>query len=153
MKYFVMLFTSAALVLIVSCSDENDPKPLSEDLAEPEVGAEVPPNSMATTMGTFTSYAHGLSGNAVLYVNDQGARTLRLENFTMSAGPDVYVLFSKANNYSQANTVPLSMLKNGYSNENLNISVPDSIDLTTHKFVLVYCVQFNSLFGFSELKQ
>jgi hypothetical protein len=153
MKQFCFLFVSVALVLAASCASEDDPTPVNGALQDPEVGADVPANSTVQTMGTFTSYAHGLAGKAVLYSNDQGEHTLRLENFTMSSGPDVYVLFSKTNNYSEANTVAISMLKDGYSNENLNINVPDSIDLNTHKFVLVYCIQFHSLFGFSELKQ
>lgn len=153
MKKFLILIVSVVFALNTSCSTEDDPKPPIENLEEPEVGVEVPPNSMAITMGTFTSYAHGLSGKAVLYVNDQGKRVLRFENFTMSAGPDVYVLFSKANNYSEANTVAVSMLKNAYSSENLNINVPDSVNTDTHPFVLVYCIQYNSLFGFSQLKE
>jgi hypothetical protein len=153
MKQFNFLFVSLALVLAASCASEDDPKPVEGDLQDPQVGADVPANATVQTMGTFTGYAHGLSGKAVLYINDQGERTLRFENFTMSEGPDVYVLFSKTNNYSEANTVAISNLKNGYSNENLNIKVPDSIDLDTHKFVLVYCIQFHSLFGFSELME
>jgi hypothetical protein len=153
MKKLLILFMTVAIALNISCASEDDPKPAIENLEEPEIGAEVPPNSMVSTMGIFTSYAHGLSGKAVLYVDDQGKRTLRFENFTMSSGPDVYVLFSKANNYSEANTIAVSMLKDGYSNESLNINVPDSVNTDTHKFVLVYCIQFNSLFGFSELKE
>jgi hypothetical protein len=136
-----------------SCASEDDPAPVNGNLREPQVGSEVPANADILTMGTFTSFAHGLGGKAFLYVNAEGDRTLRFENFTMSAGPDVYVLFSKSNNYSEANTVAVSMLKEGYSNQSLNIQVPDSIDLESHKFVLVYCIQYNSLFGFSEMKQ
>ncbi len=151
MKRLPLLFLS--IVLVMSCASEDDPAPMNGDLQEPQVGSEVPTNSTVLTMGTFTSYAHGLMGKAFLYINAEGGRTLRFENFTMSAGPDVYVLFSKSNNYSEANTVAISMLKEGFSNQSLNIQVPDSIDLETHKFVLVYCIQYNSLFGFSEMKQ
>jgi hypothetical protein len=153
MKQFCFLFVSLVLVLATSCTSEDDPQPVNGDLQDPQVGADVPANSTVQTMGTFTSYAHGLSGKAVLYIDDQGKHTLRLENFTMSSGPDVYVLFSKTNNYSEANTVAIATLKDGYSNENLNINVPSSVDLGTHKFVLVYCLQFHSLFGFSELME
>jgi hypothetical protein len=153
MKQLNFLFVSLALVLATSCASKDDPKPVDGDLQDPQVGADVPANSSVQTMGTFTSYAHGLSGKAVLYINDQGKRTLRFENFSMSAGPDVYVLFSKTNNYSEANTVAIATLKDGYSNQNLNIDVPDAVDPGTHKFVLVYCLQFHSLFGFSELME
>ena len=154
MKPFCTLFIPFLLVLGSSCSSEDDPNPIKkENLRDPQVGNAAPPNSIATTMGTFSSFAHGLSGKAVLYADAQGGRTLRFENFTMTAGPDVYVLFSKTNNYSAANSMAISMLKEGYSNANLNFEVDNSIDLATYKFVLVYCIQFNSLFGYSELKQ
>jgi hypothetical protein len=152
MKRLVVLFVSIAFAM-ASCSSEDDPTPVNDNLPEPEVGTDVPVNSTVSTMGMFTSFAHGLGGNTFLYINAEGDRTLRFENFTMSAGPDVYVLFSKSNNYSKANTIAVSMLKDGYSNQSINFQVPDSIDLETYKFVLVYCIQYNSLFGFSELKQ
>lgn len=150
MKLFTVLISSAMFVFVSSCSSEDDPTAVIDNLQDPQVDVGVPPNSSVITMGTFTSFAHGLSGEAVIYADAEGDRTLRFKNFTMSAGPDVYVLFSKSNNYSKANTIAISMLKDGYSNQNINFSVPDSIDISTHKFVLVYCVQFNSLFGFSE---
>jgi hypothetical protein len=142
------------MIIFSSCTSSEDPQPIDDDnLIVPEEGGDVPMNATATSMGTFSSFAHGLSGNAVLYVQDQGKRTLRLENFSMTEGPDVYVLFSKTNNYSEANTIAISRLKSGYSNTSLNFELNDTLDLSTHKFVLVYCVQFSSLFGYSELKQ
>jgi hypothetical protein len=152
MKQYCVLFLAVLLILSSACSDKDDPAPVKDEtLQDPQVGADVPANATASTMGTFTSFAHGLSGKAVLYIDPQGVRTLRLENFTMTAGPDVYVLFSKTNNYSAANTVALSNLKEGYSSTNLNFNVGNDINTDTHKFVLVYCVQYSSLFGYSEL--
>jgi hypothetical protein len=87
-----------------------------------------------------------------VYTEPNNKRTLRLENFTMTPGPDVYVFVSKTNNYSAANTIPITMLKESYNNSNLSLALDDQIDLTTHKFVLVYCVQFSSLFGYAETK-
>jgi hypothetical protein len=149
MKYLSFIF----LLAIVACNSNEDPKPLEvEDLQEPSQNGTPPANSIATTMGTFTSYAHSLSGKAVIYTDQNTTRTLRLEEFTMTPGPDVYVLLSKTNNYSSANTIPIAMLKDGYTNTNLSMTLDNSIDLTTHKFVLVYCVKFSSLFGFAEPK-
>lgn len=141
------------LFVLGSCGSDDEPSPVGkENLKDPQRGVDAPANSIATTMGPFTSFAHGLMGKAVIYTDAQGIRTLRFENFTMTPGPDVYVLFSKTNNYSQANTIAISILKEGYSNTNLSFEVDKSIDIDTHKFVLVYCVQYSSLFGYSELK-
>jgi hypothetical protein len=151
MKYYstILLFT---IFILASCASSEEPTPIKkENLVDPLAGGVVPPDSTPTTMGTFTGFAHSLAGNTVLYTDAQGMRTLRFENFTMTQGPDVYVLFSKTNNYSQANTIAISMLKGAYNNTSLNFEVGNSIDVETYKFVLVYCVQFSSLFGYSEL--
>ncbi len=145
------IFFISQLILLASCATEEDPKRLETGpLQEPTITADPPPNSAATTMGTFTSYAHGLSGKAVVYVDNKNKRTLRLENFNMSSGPDVYIFISKSNNYSAGNTIPITMLKGSYSNSDLSLTLDDGVDLNTHKFVLVYCVQFSSLFGYAE---
>ncbi|MEJ7644795.1 MAG: DM13 domain-containing protein [Chryseolinea sp.] len=151
MKYFnVLLFVIFAFV---SCNSDEDPKPLeTEELQEPIITDEAPANSAPTSMGAFTSYAHGLSGKAVIYADASNAQTLRLELFNLTSGPDVYVFLSKSNNYSAANAIPITMLKGSYANNNLTLTLDNSIDLETHKFVLVYCVEFSSLFGFAELE-
>jgi hypothetical protein len=134
-----------------ACSPDEEPKPLvAEDVQEPLKDVDRPSGTIATIMGTFTSFAHGLSGKVVIDTDSSNNRTLRLENFTMNQGPDVYVFLSKSNNYSAANTIPLALLKEGYSNSNLTLSVDETVDLNEHKFVLVYCVQFSSLFGYAE---
>jgi hypothetical protein len=139
-------------LFLIAC-DGSEPAPVDKDqLSEVETGAGVPMNSTVAANGSFTSFAHSLGGNAALYTDAQGMKTLRFENFNMTEGPDVYVMVSKANNYSEANTIPVAMLKGSFTGTSLNVKLDNSIDLATHKFVLVYCVQFSSLFGYSELK-
>lgn len=148
-----VLLLVVSLITFAACSTEDDPAPLDTDpLQTPEINDNPPVNAVAMGMGAFTSYAHNLSGKAVVYSEPNSKRTLRLENFTMTPGPDVYVFVSKSNNYSAANTIAVAMLTGGYDNSNLSLSLDDEIDLTTHKFVLVYCVQFSSLFGYAEPK-
>lgn len=147
------MFAFVCLLAMAACSTDDEPQPLEVGpLQEPVQNDKPPGNSEATGMGTFTSYAHSLAGKAVVYTDPNNKRTLRLENFTMTAGPDVYVFLSKTNNYSAANTIAVTMLKGGYTDSNLSLMLDDQVDLTTHKFVLVYCVQFSSLFGYAEPK-
>lgn len=135
----------------MSCKSE-DPKPDMGLLPEPVVSPNPPENAQALTMGDFTSYAHNLAGRSTLYVGDADKKILRFEEFTMTQGPDVYVFLSESNNYSKANVIPIAKLTEGYSDASLHFNVDSSIDLNIHKFVLVYCVQYNSLFGYTELK-
>jgi hypothetical protein len=138
-------------VALAACTANDEPKPLeTTDLQEPPKDVDPPSDTIATSMGTFASFAHSLSGEAVIYTVTGNKRILRLENFTMNQGPDVYVFLSKTNNYSAANTIAVASLKENYSNTNLTVNVDDMVDLNVHKFVLVYCVQYSSLFGYAE---
>lgn len=138
-------------VALLSCQN-NDPKPDMSLLPEPMVSPDPPEDLQALKMGDFTSYAHNLAGRSTLYIGDMDKKILRFEEFTMNQGPDVYVFLSESNNYSKANVIPITKLTEGYNNASLQFDVDSSIDLNIHKFVLVYCVQYNSLFGYTELK-
>jgi hypothetical protein len=151
MKYLTLAFLFS--IALVACTSDDEPKPLeTNDVQEPAKDVDPPTDTIATSMGTFASFAHSLSGEAVVYTVTGNKRILRLENFTMNQGPDVYVFLSKTNNYSAANTIAVGKLKEGYSNSNLTLTVDDTVDLNVHKFVLVYCVQYSSLFGYAEPK-
>ena len=112
----------------------------------------VPENKKQTGAGVFTSYAHDLSGKASLFCGDDGNKAIRLEDFNMLAGPDVYIFISKSNNYSKANVIEVAKLTSGYMDSNINFDLKSQSFTSEHKFVLVYCVQYNSLFGFAELE-
>lgn len=143
---FLLCFAFAA------CSNEEPKRFQSDDLQEPAENVTQDANSIVLGMDVFSSYAHNLSGEAVLYESTDGTRSLRLKNFTMTNGPDVYVFLSTTNNYSAGNTKAIAILKKEYSNSDLTARVSDDVDLTKYKFVLVYCVQFSSLFGYAEMK-
>lgn len=150
MKKFVGVCLT--ILFLASCN-EDEPAPFKQGmLTEPAESAGTPNNTSASLTGMFSSFAHGLSGNASLYTLANKERVIQLEEFTMSAGPDVYVFFSKSNNYSESNTIGVAKLTKTYNNATLSITIDPAIDLKTHPFVLVYCVQYNSLFGYAELK-
>jgi hypothetical protein len=138
-----------ASIFAFSCASEDDIAPTGMD----NMVMDMPPaNTDLNGMGTFTSYAHNLAGKAVLLTDDAGKRVVRLEDFTMTSGPDVYVFVSKSNNYSQANVIEVAKLTSGYMDSDINFDFSSSAYTSDYKFVLVYCIQFNSLFGFAELK-
>ena len=112
----------------------------------------VPENKKQTGAGVFTSYAHNLSGKASLFCGDDNNKAIRLENFNMLAGPDVYVFVSKSNNYSKANVIEVAKLASGYMDSDVNFDFKSQTYTSEYKFVLVYCVQYNSLFGYAELE-
>ncbi len=151
MKLFFIMCMIAGLAF--SCNEPDEPvRARLGMLEEPETSTGPLSNSNAALTATFATFAHGLSGNVSVYDLDHQQQLVRLEHFTMTAGPDVYVFVSKSNNYSLANTVAIARLGKEYNDAFLNIKIDQSVDLETYKFVLVYCVKFNSLFGFAELK-
>lgn len=138
------------LLLMGSCDESADDPQSNSNGAAPEPVIENPMHSGAVTYGTFTSYQHNLHGAAAVYVDTLGMTTIRLVEFTMSQGPDVRVYLSRSNNYSKANTIEIARLTESYSMQNINLPVASYSQ--EFKFVLVYCLQFNSLFGYAELK-
>jgi hypothetical protein len=112
----------------------------------------VPENKEQTGAGVFTSYAHDLSGKASLFCGDDENKAIRLEDFNMMSGPDVYIFISKSNNYSKANVIEVAKLTSGYMNSDINFNFKSQGFTSEYKFVLVYCVQYNSLFGYAELE-
>ena len=79
-----------------------------------------PENKIQTGAGVFTSYAHDLSGKASLFCGDDDNKAIRLEDFNMLAGPDVYVFISKSNNYSKSNVIEVAKLTSGYMDSDIN---------------------------------
>jgi hypothetical protein len=133
------------LLTCLACKKKEDQGPV--------ITVKTPPPTMADTIGqgAFTSYDHGLSGKAIFY-QEGTTKTLRLYDYNMSAGPDVHVYLSKTSSYSAANVIEITKLTTGYVNSSLNLDVSSSVYTVDYKYVLVYCVQYSSLFGYTELE-
>jgi hypothetical protein len=146
-RFAISILFLCVAVLSTSCGDDTvsgGPNIAVMDMA--------PEDKVQTGDGVFTGYAHDLSGKASLFCGDDGSKTIRLQDFNMLAGPDVYVYISKSNNYSQANVIEVTKLTSGYMNSDINFAFKSTSFTSEYKFVLVYCVQFNSLFGYAELE-
>jgi len=90
---------------------------------------------------------HNAEGKAKVIPLDDGTSILRLEDFESTNGPDLYVYLStdeKASDY-----VNLGRLKANSGNQNYEI--PEDVNLSKHKNVLIWCKAFGVLFGSAEL--
>jgi ribosomal protein L2 len=142
MKTSILLILVSLSIFFFSCKKEKD--------KEPEIKVEEQldhPASDTLAEVNFTSYAHNLSGKALLIKDSTGNKILRFENFNMEMGPDVYVYMSRSSTYSAGNCIQLRKLPDGYTNSSLNIDIDDAIDHSDYKYVIVYCYQYSSLFG------
>ncbi len=134
-------------ILCCSCKDDILP-----ETASPDVSPIFPKGSTVIGTGPFTSYAHGLSGVASFYSTSAGMKAFALQHFSMTAGPDVHVYISKSSNYGKGSVIELGKLDRDYRMDSLSFDFSTKTYDPSYRFVLVYCVEFNSLFGYSELK-
>lgn len=145
MKKLALVICSL-LVMATACKKEEDPGPSVMVSTPPPSG-----DNDTIGLGTFTGYDHGLSGSALLYRDTASAVKLRLYDFNMTAGPDVYVFLSKTSSYSAGNVLQLSRLTTGYTNSSFSLDVTHPNYSSEYQYVLVYCVQYSALFGFTQL--
>lgn len=146
-KILMSTFILCLAILLSSCGEEDlsgGPNDIVMDM--------IPSDKTESGAGIFTSFAHGLSGRAILFCGNGDSKSIRLEDFNMTAGPDVYVFVSKSNNYSKANVIEVTKLTSGYTDSDINFEFTSSNYSSEYKFVLVYCLQYNSLFGYAELQ-
>ena len=89
---------------------------------------------------------HKVIGQAKI-VSIEGKNYLRFENFESTNGPDLKVYFS--NDLLAEDYAGLGNLKGNIGNQNYEI--PESVDFSNYKYVLIWCERFGVLFGSAEL--
>lgn len=128
------------------------------DMASPTASVEsmttVEPKVLRT--GQFHAVAHEGSGSATIYELPDGKRVLRLENFEVLNGPDLYVYVSAAPDandeaaITDAGFVSLGALKGNKGNQNYEL--PADFDLSKANSVTIWCRQFSVNFATAPLK-
>ncbi len=95
------------------------------------------------------------SGEAALYLQPTGEYLLRLENFSVTNGPDLHLLLSThadPNSGSEVKDdgyIDLGKLKGNRGSQNYEI--PDGVDATQYRSVVVYCKPFHVIFSVAPL--
>jgi hypothetical protein len=90
---------------------------------------------------------HDAMGTARVIPVGGGENVLRLEDFVVANGPDLYVYLST--DKSGSDFVNLGRLKANIGNQNYPISA--GIDMTKYDTVLIWCRAFSVLFGSADL--
>ncbi|UVS69383.1 DM13 domain-containing protein [Nitrososphaera viennensis] len=140
-------------------ADDNDRKPdgtmMSKDEAEIDKGsteddAMMKDKVLVETGGTFAGAGdgfHNAEGTARVLHLGSGSSVLRLEEFKVTNGPDLYVYLSA--DKSNADYVSLGRLKASSGNQNYDL--PDGIDLSRYDNVIIWCQSFSVYFGGAQL--
>lgn len=98
---------------------------------------------------------HNGSGRARLIRGADGLYTLRLESFSVTNGPDLFVILSTDPNGGRASASAGDALDLGRlkaTDGNVNYAVPSGVDPTGHRSVIIYCRAFRVVFAIAPLE-
>lgn len=101
---------------------------------------------LAGVSGDFVASAHAVSGKAVVYDGEE--RVLRFEGFETVNGPDLRVYL--AADLAAEDFVDLGELK--ATKGEIQYVLPEGVDLSHYRYVLIWCRAFSVLFSFAELQ-
>jgi hypothetical protein len=125
-----------------------EPTPLDEPMEVQVAATPIP-----IKVGTFNEidFIHKGSGEAHIFADINGAPLLRLENFEVTRGPDLYVYLSKNTDIKDnglGDFKSLGLLKSSKGNQNYTLPT----DYNSYNSVVIYCKAFGVLFSYADLK-
>jgi hypothetical protein len=126
--------------LIVSCSKDDNTDTTTANDPVITTGKVIAQGSLSGNMN------YKVSGVAKA-IEDNGVKSVRLENFSSTNGPDLKVYLAKDAN--AASFINLGNLKSTSGNQ--NYALTGSINLAEYKYILIWCQQFGVLFGSAQL--
>jgi hypothetical protein len=140
-----------AMAADTAMANQAAPTAVMADKAEPAV-------PLALTAGMFISGStpgHHVNGKATIYRLEGDQPLLRLEDFSATNGPDLFVVLSSSANPDQdgvkkSTYLQLEALKGNIGNQNYKL--PGDVDLNQYKSVVIWCRTFNVVFGYAPLQ-
>jgi hypothetical protein len=126
-------------------SSEPSESPTSEPLESPIA----PPPLERTGSFTGADDFHFGEGTARLIETAPGLFSVRLEDFAVRNGPDLYVYLSPDAGRYPEGSIELGRLKADRGNQ--NYEVPANTDMSKVESVVIWCKQFSVLFATAEL--
>ena len=110
-----------------------------------------PPNDLIERSGTFTGADdfHFGRGTARLIETEPGSFTVRLQDFAVRNGPDLFVYLSPSVEGYAKGAVELGRLKADRGNQNYR--VPAGTDVSAGRSVVIWCKQFSVQFATARL--
>ncbi|RTY65019.1 hypothetical protein EKM05_12585 [Flavobacterium sp. GSP27] len=134
------IFILPLFILLLSCEVEGD---LTRD---PAIQASLPENSTSAFTGDFMPTSGiKVSGSAKVYLNTN-QNEVRLDNFSISNGPDLKVYLSKT-------AAPSDFVNLGNLTSSTVYAIPPQVNISDYKYVLIHCQQYSHLFAVAQLSQ
>ncbi len=130
------------LIVIYACSKsavtDNEP------ILQPEM-QEVEEDTLPTLSGEFVDAAHATSGTAT--INNERTELI-LTSFKSEEGPILELYL--ATDLNASDFISLGELQ-GLEGD-FKYALPDNVDFETHKYLMVWCVDFSVNFGHAILE-
>ncbi|MPZ15066.1 MAG: hypothetical protein GEU73_11690 [Chloroflexi bacterium] len=98
---------------------------------------------------------HGGEGTGAIFILPDGQRVLRLGDFRVTNGPDLFVYLSghpaprSSGELHEGAAFEVARLKGNVGNQNYEL--PADLDLSQFKSVAIYCKRFSTMFSTAEL--
>lgn len=127
---------------LMACSKES---PLTEVPARDNIDTT---NGVVKYNGTFISAPGESASGTALILLKNGVYSVALSNMKVGGGPDLHVYLAKQ--IQPIDFIDLGKLKS--TNGDQVYQVANNIDFTAYKYALIFCQQYNVLFGSAELK-
>jgi hypothetical protein len=121
----------------------------------PTSSVDPDPGPTELARGTFVSQEHETSGTAKVIELADGSRTLRLEGFSTTNGPDLHVWLSEKTaggnwfKYGGGRKAQLGELKANRGSH--NYAIPSDVELDGLRSVVIWCKRFHVAFGSAPL--
>ncbi|MFN3492381.1 MAG: DM13 domain-containing protein, partial [Anaerolineales bacterium] len=143
-------------VELTSAPVENNPTAQPVDV-QPQSTTEITTTNTQQILlrGSFYNLVHLSSGEAVVYQLADNSRILRLQNFSVDNGPDLYVYLvpvdpvPSTSGSEIAGFYSLGRLKGNVGDQNYEI--PADVDLSQYKSIVIWCQAFAVPFAAAPL--
>lgn len=136
---------------------EGQPQPAREVAAppsDPKPGASAPsaafqPRAVSRGDWKGADEFHFARGRAIVIETAPGQYVLRVEDFSVRNGPDLFVMLSPAPDGYRDGALKLGRLR--ATDGAFNYEIPPGTDLARFQSVVIWCEQFATLFGTATL--
>ncbi len=127
---------------------EPEPEPEPEPTVEP-VQDVFTPRLISSGPLSGADEFHFASGTALLIETEPGVYVLRLEEFSVRNGPDLFVYLAASADYLNDAAINLGDLR--ATDGSINYDVPPGTDISQFQGVVIWCRAFAVFFGSAPL--
>ena len=122
------------------------------DEAMPPSAVDVPGSLLAAGEFRDGDPGHNGAGTAKILRGADGKLVLRLEDFSVTNGPDLFVYLTPDSNGDDIDG-GLNLGDNRATDGNINYDIPAGTDIAKFKSVVIWCRQFSIKFAFATLEE